>query len=105
MYQHSVSRNHPRTNISHFKIIDQDSKLIAREAREAREAIHLRISSPALNCNTGKMYILEIFNNLLAADRSTNESNQMVSSNHVQGHTHLTGQSNRFTRAVCLAIK
>ena len=51
MHQHSVSNNHPKANISHFKIINQDSKQVAREAREA---IHIRINNPALNCNMGK---------------------------------------------------
>ena len=41
--QHSVSNNHPRANISHFKIIGQDSKQVAREAKEA---IHIRINNP-----------------------------------------------------------
>ena len=42
IYQHSVSNNHPRANIFHFKILDQDSKQVAREAREA---IHIRIDN------------------------------------------------------------
>ena len=53
-YQHSVSSNHPKANISHFKIIDQDGKQVAREATEA---IHIRINNPAINHNMGKMYI------------------------------------------------
>ena len=71
IYQHSVSNNHPRANIFHFKIIDQDSKQVAREA------IHIRINNPAFNCNIGKMYILEIFNNLLGAKGATTACNQM----------------------------
>ena len=55
IYQHSVSNNHPKTNISLFKIIDQDSKEVAREA------IHIRVNNPALDHNMGKMYISEIF--------------------------------------------
>ena len=43
-----------------------------------REVIHVRINNPALNCNAAKMYIPEIFNHLLGADRSTSESNQVV---------------------------
>ena len=62
VYQHSVSRSYPKANISHFKIIDKDSKQVAREAREAN---HIRINNPVLNCNTGKMYISKIFNNPL----------------------------------------
>ena len=38
---HSISNIHPKANISHFKIKDQDSKHIAREAREP---IHTRIN-------------------------------------------------------------
>ena len=49
-------------NISYFKIIDKDSKQVAREAREA---IHIRINNPVLNHNTGKMYVPEIFNHPL----------------------------------------
>ena len=62
-------------SISHFRIIQQDS---IQGAREAREAIHMGINHPTLNCNTEKMYIPEIFNQLLGADRSTTESNHMV---------------------------
>ena len=35
IYQHSVSNNHPKANISYFKRIDQDSKQVAKKAREA----------------------------------------------------------------------
>ena len=51
IYQNTVFNNHPKTNISHFKIIDQDTKQVARETREA---IHIRITNPALNYNMGK---------------------------------------------------
>ena len=87
-------------DISHFKIIDQDSKQVAREAREA---IHIRINNPTLYHSMGKMYILEICNNLLEADGSTNESNPLGDSDHSQSHIHLTIPSNRFARGVCLA--
>ena len=46
IYQHTVSNNDHRADISHFKIMDQDSKQVAREAREA---IHIRINNPSLN--------------------------------------------------------
>ena len=65
IYKHSISNNHPQAHIFHFKIIDQDSKQVGTEAREAT---HIRINSPDLNCNTGKMYIPEIFNHLLGAE-------------------------------------
>ena len=97
VYKHSATNNHPWTNISHFKILDQDNK------QAVREAIHIRINNPTLNCNTGRMYIPEIFNHLLGADRSTDESQQVADSDLSQGHTHLTIQGNRFFRSACLA--
>ena len=51
-----------------LRLIDQDNKQVAREA------ILIRIKNPALNCNIEKMYIPDIFNNLLGADRFSNES-------------------------------
>ena len=72
-----------KATISHFKIIDQDSKQVAREAREA---ILIRINNPALNCNMEKMYIPEILNNLFGPDGSSNESNLMEDSDHLQSH-------------------
>ena len=71
IYQHSVSNNHPKANVSLFKIIDHDSKQVTREA------IHIRVNNTGLNCNMGKMYSPEIFNKLLGADGSSNESNPM----------------------------
>ena len=71
VYIDSITNNHPWPNIYHFKIIDQDSKQVATGSREA---IHIRINNPAFYCNTGKMYIPEIFNHLLGADRYSNES-------------------------------
>ena len=66
-------------------------------------AIHIRITNPTFNCNTKNMYILEVFNNLLGADGSTKESNQMGNSDHLQGHTYLSTPSNGFAKEVCLA--
>ena len=43
IYKHSVSKNHPQANISHFKTIEQDSKQVAIEAREA---FHMKINNP-----------------------------------------------------------
>ena len=87
IYQHSVSNNHLRANIPHFKIIDQDSIQVNRKAREA---IYSIINNSALNHNMGNMYIPEIFNNLLGADGSTKKSNQMGDSDYPQGYIHLT---------------
>ena len=100
IYQHSVSKDHAKANISHSQIIDQDSKQVASKVREA---IHIRINNPALNHNMGKMCMPEIFNNLLGADGSTSDANPLGISHHRQSHNHLTILSNRFTRAVCLA--
>ena len=91
--------NHPWAYIPHFKIIDQDRKQIARDAREA---IHIRINNHALKYNTEKMYILEIFNHLLQADRSSNDSDQMVHSDLPHSHIHFIIPNNRFLRAVGL---
>ena len=55
-----------------LQIIEQDNK---QAAREASEAIHIRINIPALSYNTGTMYI---FNHLLGAIRSYKKSDQMV---------------------------
>ena len=102
IYQHSISNNHLRANISHLKILDQYSKQVATEAREA---IHIRINNPALKCNTGKMYIQEIFNNLFGADGSTHESHQMADSDHPQGHIILTVPSNSLPEQCVWQIK
>ena len=53
-YKHSFFSNHPQANISHFKVIAQDSK---QSVRETREAIHIRINNITLNYNTEKKYI------------------------------------------------
>ena len=84
-------------NISHFKVIDQDSKQVAREA------IHIKINNPVHNCNKGKMYIPEIFNSLLGADRLSDRLVQVVGPDLPQGHIHLTIPISRFARALCLA--
>ena len=52
--QHSASNNHPKANISHFKIMHNSKQV-------AREAIHIRINNSTVNYNTGKMYVPEIF--------------------------------------------
>ena len=71
IYQYSVSNNQSRGNISHFKIIDQDTKQVAREVREA---LHIRNNNPAINYNREKLYIPEIVNKPLGADGSTSKS-------------------------------
>ena len=74
LYKHRISNNHPQAYISCYL------EVVKQVAREARKAIHIRISNPAFNCNTRKMYIPEIFNHLLGADRSSNESSQVADS-------------------------
>ena len=59
IFQHCTTHNHPKANLSQFKIIDQDRKQVSREA------IHIGRSNPALNCNTGKLNIPKIFNQIL----------------------------------------
>ena len=78
-------------------MIDQDSTHVARKATEV---IHIKINNPALNENTGKMYIPEIFNQLLGAHRYSNELDQMLDSDLPQGHSHFTIPSKRISRAV-----
>ena len=56
----------------------------------------------ALNHNTGKMSIPEIFNRFLEADRSSDGSVQMAKPDLPKGHTPLTIPSSRFSKAVCL---
>ena len=62
IYQHSSTHNHPKADISQFKVIDQDSKQVSREAREAK---YIRRTNPALESNIGRIYIPNIFNQLL----------------------------------------
>ena len=83
IYQHSVSNKYSKANISHFKIIDQDSKQVTGEGRKT---IHIRINYPALNHTPRKMYIPKIFNSLFGADGSSKESNPMGYSDYPQSY-------------------
>ena len=56
------------TNISQFKIIDQDRKQVSREARDA---IHIGRNNPALNHNIGKLNIPKISNQMLGIIHNT----------------------------------
>ena len=91
-----VFNNNPKANISHFKIIDQDSKQVAREG------IHIRINDPALNCNTGKCTSQKSLTTFLE------QMDLQMSLTHWETQTthnvtfHLTVPRNRFARAVCL---
>ena len=100
-FTNTIFPTNTRATISHFKIIDQDSKQVTRKATET---IHMGLNDPDLKQNTGKTYIPEIFNNLHDADRSSNDFKQVVDLDLPQGHTHLTIPSNRFSRVVCLAL-
>ena len=62
IFQHCTTHNHPKTNISQFKILDQDWKQVSREAREA---IYIRKNNPALNHYIVKLNIPKIFNQIL----------------------------------------
>ena len=96
IYQHSSIHNHPKADISQFKIIDQDNK---QSFREDREAIHIRRSNPALHHNLGKMYIPNIFNLLLG---TTNKLSAEISTRPNILLNPPTISSTRFTRAVHL---
>ena len=62
IYQHCSSKGHPQPNVDQFKVIDQETSQIAREAKEA---IHIRKLDPELNRNIGKMVIPRMFDSLL----------------------------------------
>ena len=51
------------------------------------------------------MYIPEIFNNILGADGSTNESTPLRETDHPQSHIHLTISSNNFATVGVWQIK
>ena len=53
-YIHSESNNNPHANTFYFKVIDQESKQVAREDRKV---IYFRINNLALNYYPGKIYI------------------------------------------------
>ena len=93
IFQHCTTQNHPKANISQFKIIDQDRKQVSIETKEAK---HGRRNNPALIWNIGKLNILKIFNQILGLTHNTStdvfrnpNAQQNASSNH----------SNRATRA------
>ena len=95
IFQHCTTLNHPTTNLSQFKIIDQDRKQVSRDS------IHMRRNNPSLNWNTGKLNIPKIFNQILglmhytSADVSTNSNAQQTpSSNHSNSATGATSLNN-----------
>ena len=94
IYQHSSTHNHPKADILHFRIIDQDSKEVSREVRQA---IHILRTNPALNCNIGKMYIPNIFNQLLGT--INNPSIEISTNPNILQNPPIT-QNIRSTRAV-----
>ena len=79
IFQHSTTCNHPKADITQFKILGQDRKHVSRESREA---IHIRRNNPALNHNIGMISIPKIFNQILntdnnsSAEDSTNSNSQ-----------------------------
>ena len=96
MYQHNSTHNHLKGDISHFKIIYQDSKHVSKEVRET---MHIRRTNPVLNCNIDKLYIPNIFNQLLGA---TDNSSTGISTNPNIPNNPPTTDSIRSTGAVCL---
>ena len=62
IHLHSQTTGHPRAKLEDFKIIDQASHQVAREARES---LHIRKDNPPLNKNIGKMTVPVVFNNFL----------------------------------------
>ena len=90
IFQHNTTCNHPKADISQFKTLDQDSKQVSGEAREA---IHIRRNNHALNHNIDKMNIPKIFNQILNTD-----INSSAEDSNSQPH-HLANSSNRATRA------
>ena len=55
-FTNTMSNNHSRANMSHFKIIDQDSKQVAREAREAiiLESTTIPLTTTQKKCTSWK---------------------------------------------------
>ena len=97
IFQHSTTCNHPKADISQFKILDQDRKQVSREA------IHIRRNNPALNCNIGKMNIPKIFNQILNTDNNSNaedSTNSILIS--ILNSNPNANSSNRATRATNL---
>ena len=83
----------PQTNISQFKIIDQDRKQVSREA------IHIRRNNPAHSHNIGKLNIPKIFNKILGTTCNTSTA---VSTNSNAQQYPSPSHSNRATRATNL---
>ena len=96
IFQHSTTCNHPKADISQFKILDQDRKQVSREAREA---IHIRRNNPALNHYIGKMSIPKICNQILNTDNNSSAEDSRNSSNQSNP---TANSSNRATRATNL---
>ena len=72
----------------------------SRQQTNCQRSLHIWINNLALNPNTAKICIPEIFNSLLGADRPSDRSVQMVEPDLPQSQTHLAIASNRFSRAM-----
>ena len=96
IFQHSITHNHPKADISQFTIIDQDRKQVSRHTREA---IHIRKDNPAFNHNIGKMNIPKIFNQILGTSYNTSTD---FSTNPNDQNNNNPSASNRTTRAINL---
>ena len=93
IFQHGSTCNHPKEDISWFKILDQDRKQVSREA------IQIRRNNPALNPNIGKMNIPKIFYQILNTDNNSSAEDS-TNSNNQPNPTAIS--SNRGTRATNL---
>ena len=93
IFQCSTTCNHPKADISQFRILDQDRKQVSREA------IHIRRNNPGLNCKIGKKNIPKIFNQILNTD---NNSSTEDSTNSNSQPNPSANSSNRATRATNL---
>ena len=88
-FRHSTTCNHPKADISQFKILDQDRKQVSREA------IHIRRNNPTLNYNIGEMNIPKIFNQALNTDNNSSAEDSTNSNNQPNA---TANSSNRATR-------
>ena len=89
--------NHPQADISHFRITQEDSKQVVREAREA---IYIRINNPAFNHIAIKMCIQKIFSRLLGVKRFSIGLMQAGDTDQSQDHMYQMKPNIRYSRTV-----
>ena len=98
IFQHCTTHNHPKANMFQFKIKYWDRKQFSKEAREA---IHIRRNSPALNCKIGKLNIPKIFNQIIGTTHNIS-MDVFINSNAQQNPS--SSHSNRVTRQLIYTI-